>query len=81
MRSEHLELGFAIGHRNRRGVTTRLLREGGDQERELAARYLGYSNATALGWHRTSAVLANIARSYEADARMQDDSVEKLDWR
>jgi len=81
VRSEHLELGFAIGHRNRRGVTTRLLREGGDQERELATRYQNYSKATALGWHRTSAVLANIARSYEADARMQDDSVEKLDWR
>jgi hypothetical protein len=79
VRSEHLELGFAIGHRNRRGVTTRALRDGGEQERELAARYWAYSKATALEWHRTSAVLADIARSYEVDAKLQDEGVEQLD--
>ncbi len=35
LRSEQLEIGFAIGHGNQREVTSRLLREGGAQEREL----------------------------------------------
>jgi len=80
VRSEPLEVGFGIGHRNRRGVTSRLLRDGGTQERDLAKRYDAYSKATALEWHRTSAVLADIARGYEVDARVHDESVEKLDW-
>lgn len=80
LRSEHIEIGFAIGHRNHRGVTTRLVREGGSQEREHAARFKAYAAATAFEWHRTSAILNVIAADYETEAKMHDDSVDKLDW-
>lgn len=80
VRSEHMEIGFVIGQRNRRGVTTRALRAGGIQERDLASRYYAYSKATALEWPRTSTALKEIAQGYEVEAKMHDDSVEKLDW-
>lgn len=80
VRSEHMEIGFVVGQRNRRGVTTRALRAGGIQERDLASRYYAYSKATALEWPRTSTALKEIAQGYEVEAKMHDDSVEKLDW-
>lgn len=80
VRSEHLEIGFAIGLRNLRGVTTRLFREGGNQERELAAKFKAYATATAFDWHRTSAILSVIADDYETEAKQHDDSADRLDW-
>ena len=79
-RSKHLETGFDMGLRNRRGVTTRLPTDGGVQERDLVERFRGYAKATALDWPRTSAVLERIARGYEDDARWHDDDAERLDW-
>ena len=80
LRSEHVETGFAIGRQNHRGVTTRLLREGGSQERALAAQYRAYAAATAFEWHRTSAVLNVIADGYETEAKLHDESANRLDW-
>lgn len=80
-RSKDLESGFAIGLYNRRGMTSRSLGEGGEQERALVSRYRAYSKATALEWPRTSAVLDRIARSYEEDARRHDEDAAREDWR
>jgi hypothetical protein len=80
VRSGQLETGFLIGRHNRRGVTSRLPRDGGAQERELAKTYREWSKATTFDWLRTSAVLENLAKSYERDARSHDDDVERLDW-
>lgn len=64
-----------------RGVTSRSPREGGKQEPALAEKYRGWSKATAFDWPRTSSILENLAKSYEEDARSQDESAERLDWR
>jgi transcriptional regulator with XRE-family HTH domain len=81
VRSEELESGFIIGHFNRRGVTTRGMRDGGAQERALAAKHRGYAAATALEWPRTSAMLEKIAKDYDADAQREDERAERVDWR
>ena len=81
VRSEELETGFEIGHFNRRGVTTRGVRDGGDQERALAAKHRKYAAAVALEWPRTSAMLERIAKSYDHDAQREDERAERVDWR
>jgi hypothetical protein len=80
IQSSHLETGLLIGRRNRRGVTTRLPRDGGAQEQTLAQAYSDWSKATSFDWPRASAVLEKLAQSYEEDARWHDDQAERLDW-
>ena len=79
-RSKALEEGFEFGLYNRRGVTVRMPDDGGEQERTLAARYAGWAKACALEWPRTSAVLDRIADSYLADAKREDEQVERRQW-
>ncbi|WP_244425787.1 helix-turn-helix domain-containing protein [Rhizobium etli] len=81
VRSGQVDTGVMIGRRNLRGVTTRLPGDGGVQEHQLVATYREWSRATALEWPRTSAILENIAKGYEQDARWHDDDAERLDWR
>jgi transcriptional regulator with XRE-family HTH domain len=81
VRSRDVETGLLIGRRNRRGMTTRMPRDGGAQERALAENYREWSKATALEWPRTSAVLENLAKSYDHDAQEHDEDAERLDWR
>jgi transcriptional regulator with XRE-family HTH domain len=81
IQSSELETGFIIGKHNRRGVTMRQPKDGGKQERDLAEKYRSWSKATALDWLRTSAILENLAKGYEEDARREDERAERLDWR
>jgi transcriptional regulator with XRE-family HTH domain len=80
VRSKHLESGLSVGRLNRRGATSRLVGDGGQQERDLVKQYRDFSAATALEWPRTSAVLERIARSYEEDARRHDEDAERWEW-
>jgi hypothetical protein len=68
VRSAEIELGLLVGLKNRRGVTGRLPRDGGAQERALAKRYGDWADATAFDWIRTSAVLRKITEDLERDA-------------
>jgi hypothetical protein len=79
-RSRDLETGLYIGVKNKRGVTSRGMLDGGDQERDLARRYREHSEAARFEWPRTSAVLDRIADSYEAEAKEHDDDVERRQW-
>ncbi|CCD86689.1 conserved protein of unknown function [Bradyrhizobium sp. ORS 285] len=81
IRSRDLETGMMIGKSNRRGVTTRAMGEGGDQERRLAKQYRDWSEATAFDWPRTSGILENLAKSYDREAKAHDEDAERLDWR
>jgi hypothetical protein len=81
MRNSKLETGIIIGVHNSRGVTSRRMFDGGDQERGLAQRYNDWAEATKLDYPRTSATLREIARSYETHARDFDDEAERNDWR
>ncbi len=71
MASEKVGLGFEIGARNSRGVQRR--EEGGNQERELAARYRGWARELVHEFPYVGSVLERIATSYEDDAKLWDN--------
>jgi hypothetical protein len=74
--SPSLETGVHIGAVNQRGVTTRGVYDGGQQERALAARYRQWAKQTAGSWPRTSRVLRGLAESYEREAQREDAQAE-----
>jgi transcriptional regulator with XRE-family HTH domain len=79
-RSQELERGLVIGVHNTRGVTSRAMNDGGAQERDLARYYRRCSEETVLEWPRTSAVLEQIAKSYEEESIRYDEDAERRDW-
>lgn len=70
--STSVETGIHVGVVNARGITSRGVYDGGEQERELAQRYREWAQQTAGRWPRTSRVLRGLAESYERDARRED---------
>lgn len=71
-RSEALADGFVVGKRNLRGITSRSLGEGGEQERQLAAQYERWQRALAASHPRTSALLGRLAEGYRSEATRED---------
>jgi len=78
--SVDIERGVIAGLIEKRGPTWRSPNDGGDQERELAAQYRRYAEATRLDWPRTSALLDRIAQYYESEGRREDEDVQRRDW-
>jgi hypothetical protein len=76
--SERMRHGFQIGVRNRRGMTSRALDEGGQQERKLAEAYRSHACTVRNSHPIVAAALEQIARSYERDARREDVEAELL---
>jgi hypothetical protein len=74
--SSSLATGVHIGAVNQRGITTRGVYDGGEQERALAARYRNWAKQTAGSWPRTSRVLRGLAESYEREAQREDAQAE-----
>ena len=70
--SIELEEGFRVEVYNSRGVTTRGPIDGGQQERDLAAKYRRYALHSSTLWPRTAALLNAISKSYERDAIRHD---------
>lgn len=62
--------------RNMRGVTTRGVYDGGDQERELSAKHEFWQSKASL-WPRTSALLGALAESWKRDAEDHDVDAEQ----
>ena len=62
--------GFSIGVRNSRGAHWRA--EGGTQERELAAKYRGWSQQLTFEYPYVASVLEEIAASYDREAEWHD---------
>lgn len=73
-----IETGIWSGRMNSRGVTWRDPYSGGQQERDLAAKYKGWADQVRGAWPRAGALLDSIAESYEAEARRQDRSADEL---
>ena len=75
--SHHIGIGFVTGKRNLRGVTSRGVFDGGEQERSLADRYR--HDAVKIGARRpfTAQLLRQLAADYEGEARNHDQSA---DW-
>ena len=81
VRSDDLEHGLEVGAYNRRGVTTRGMRDGGQLERNEAEHYRNYARKAAIEWPRTAAVLERIASYYDTEAKTHDERAEQVDWR
>lgn len=79
-RSKDLEAGIQTGVYNARGVTTRSPTDGGAQERVIAARYRDWSEKTGLEFPRTGTMLAQIAETYDRDAKHHDDDADIRQW-
>lgn len=73
-----LESGLKLGRMNSRGVTSRDPYSGGQQERDLAAKYRAWADQVRDTWPRAGALLDSLADSYEADARREDRSADEL---
>lgn len=79
-KNTHIENGLLIGVHNKRGVTSRGMHDGGALERELAKKYNDWADLAKIEWPHTSALLRQIARSFENDARHHDEQAERTDW-
>lgn len=71
---EDLARSIRIGRRNARGVTSRAIGEGGEQERHLASQYRSSAHRLRATWPRAAAMLDELADSYELDAEQEDAS-------
>lgn len=72
--------GFWVGKRNRRGVTSRGPRDGGDLERQEATKYRKWAESISIEHPYTAKALNTLADSYEVEAKRHDESAERLDW-
>ncbi|MBB6017461.1 hypothetical protein ACFP9V_18450 [Deinococcus radiopugnans] len=74
--SETLEENLRVGRLNLRGVTSRNLDSGGQQEHELVALYTQRAQTLEGRWPRTSSVLRALAQHYLAEAGSHDERAE-----
>jgi hypothetical protein len=79
VKSEEILRGFDIGVANQRGVTSRGVKDGGEQERELVKTYRDYAEKCKVLWPRTALALRRIAENYDAQAKWQDGRAEARD--
>ncbi|MFA0846820.1 MAG: hypothetical protein ACC614_04580 [Methanobacterium formicicum] len=77
--SEDLHQGFIIGTKNKRGIYTKSIDEGGEQEVELAEKFRTYANKMTTRFPKTASLLNEIAESYENQAKREDDEAEIRD--
>lgn len=71
--SERIRNGFVIGVLNNRGVHSRAIDAGGNQERVLAGQFRESAVRMLASFPRTSDTLEDIARSYDRDAKWHDN--------
>ena len=79
-RSKPMLAGFRVGKSNRRGVTTPMPRDGGELERQEAAKYRAWAKAIVFEHPHTANALNMLADDYEWQARRHDEESERLDW-
>lgn len=70
--SSKMEHGFVIGKYNMRGVVSRGLCEGGQQERELEKEYRKYVELATPHWPKTAAILETMAERWRREAARED---------
>lgn len=75
---DHIETGLYLHIVNSRGITSRGLEDGGDQELELASDYRAKAEALADGAPRVAGLFRRIAVSYESDARRNEEDAERF---
>ena len=75
--NKRIDTGFHLGKVNQRGMTSRGVFDGGDQERALEAQLREWAAALATKWPRTARVLRGIADDYQREARQHDGEAER----
>lgn len=75
---EHIETGLYLHIVNGRGITSRGLEDGGDQELKLAADYQTKAEVLADRAPRMAALFRRLAASYEGDARRNEGDAERF---
>ena len=73
-------VGFAIGKERLRGVTTRSLFDGGQQERALVEQYRESAGRITTKWPFTAKILRDIAQGYSQEARWHDNDAQIRDF-
>lgn len=63
---------------NKRGVTSRGLTEGGQQEYDLADKYAAWAEAVQTSHPRTSAALRGILESYREEGSRNDEEARRF---
>jgi hypothetical protein len=81
LQSQVIERHVPTAVYNKRGVTTRGMFDGGDQERALAKRYEEMAKQVSPKWPRTGGILNELARSYYRDAAREDTMTDLRDLR
>lgn len=79
-RSKAMIEGFKVGKSNRRGVTSRMPRDGGTLERDEATHYRTWAKAVSYEHPHTAKALDSLAESYDWEAQRHDEDAERLDW-
>ena len=70
---EDIRRGFCTGVRNARGVTSRMPYDGGKQEREVAREFRRFASYWEESKPSLAAMIENLAKSYEHEARRHDE--------
>ena len=74
--SQDIASGFIIETLDSRGVFSRAIEEGGEQERELAEGYRGRAEQRSAYYPHVGSILESIATDYDRQAAKQDDEAE-----
>lgn len=77
LQNRDIEDGLRTELYNSRGVTTRGPFDGGDQERDLTAKYSEHAERFSDRWPRSATILRQLAGSYERDARRYEEDAER----
>lgn len=79
IQSGRLDSGFMIEIHNKRGIVTKSLSEGGQQERKLAEQFRRYADKWSIRYPRTASILRKVAEGYENQAKQEDKEAEGRD--
>lgn len=71
--AEEIRAGFSLGVRNSRGMTSRMPCDGGNQERSVAQKFREYAAYWDVTHPTVAALIYEIARYYEFDAKRMDE--------
>jgi hypothetical protein len=69
---------FVVGISNKRGVTSRGMTEGGDQERALATKYDNFATQITDEWPKTARLLRRVADGYRREAQQNDEEAQRV---
>lgn len=70
---ENIRRGFSTGVHNSRGISSRSPYDGGNQERTIANKFNSFAASWANENPNVAAMIEDIAKSFEYDARRHDD--------